>query len=82
MKVTEIWELFLGVCEYHFGIFPKTSCHPNYFKCAANIPVETACDVGLTYDPRIHACNYPDQMLELGCDPEALLGGFRQVDHP
>merc|ERR1711976_536849 len=48
-----------------------------YVKCAFGVPRATPCDLGLVYQDSIHACNYPDQLIEeLGCNPSALLGGF------
>ena len=38
-----------------------------------NIPVH----LGLAYDHQLHSCNWPDLLQHMGCDPEALLGGFQ-----
>ena len=69
-------------CDYQFGIFEETPCSPNYIKCAFGVSVITPCDIGLVYDPRSHSCNWPDQQLDLGCNPSALLGGFQCPSHP
>ena len=37
-----------------------------------NVPVV----LGLAYDPSLHSCNWPDQLLHRGCDPAERLGGF------
>ena len=37
-----------------------------------NVPVV----LGLAYDPSLHSCNWPDQLLQRGCDPAERLGGF------
>ena len=37
-----------------------------------NVPVI----LGLAYDPSLHSCNWPDQLLHRGCDPAERLGGF------
>ena len=37
-----------------------------------NVPVI----LGLAYDPALHSCNWPDQLLQRGCDPAERLGGF------
>merc|ERR1712126_175262 len=66
-------------CEYQFGIFAKgPGCYDSYTKCAHGIPTKVTCRLGLAYDYRIHACNWPDLMVKsAGCDPSALLGGFQ-----
>ena len=63
---------------FQFGIFAENrGCNPNYIKCAFGVPTVVPCELGLVYQESIHACNYPDQLIEeLGCDPTALLGGF------
>ena len=38
-----------------------------------NVPVV----LGLAYDPAMHACNWPDLLTSLGCDPAERLGGFQ-----
>lgn len=58
-------------CLYQFGIYPKApGCHKTYVKCAFGVPYETHCEAGLAYDEKTHSCNWPDLLLENGCDPE------------
>ncbi|XP_023344298.1 protein obstructor-E isoform X2 [Eurytemora carolleeae] len=66
-------------CEYQNGIFPSgDGCFASYTKCVNGKPSEVYCQLGLAYDHRIHACNWPDQLVEsAGCDPSAAFGDFR-----
>ena len=58
-------------CEYAFGIFPVSSgCNTNFYRCAYGEAEQVPCEKGLAYDERIHACNWPDLLLEYGCNPE------------
>lgn len=66
-------------CPYQFGEYPVAPdvCEPSYVKCAFGTPTQIPCESGLVYDPDVHTCNWPDQLVEkLGCDPTGLLGGF------
>lgn len=66
-------------CPYQFGEYPVAPdvCEPSYVKCAFGTPTQIPCESGLVYDPDVHTCNWPDQLVEkLGCDPSGLLGGF------
>ena len=63
-------------CDYSFGLFPVGECQPTYYKCAFGQPADIPCDIGLVFNPVTRACDWPDQQLDLGCDPSALLGGF------
>ena len=38
-----------------------------------NVPVV----LGLAYDPDMHSCNWPDLLIDRGCDPSERLGGFK-----
>lgn len=74
-------------CLYQFGIFPiEQGCFYDYNKCEFGNATKMPCEndnenipvhLGLAYDPDMHACNWPDLLLNQGCDPEALLGGFQ-----
>jgi len=74
-------------CEYQYGLFPQgDGCHSSYVKCEAGVPSEMPCEaenpnvpvvLGLAYDPAMHACNWPDLLTNLGCDPAERLGGFQ-----
>jgi len=66
-------------CKYQYGIFPvHKGCFTSYNKCAKGVPTEVPCQLGLAYDDRIHACNWPDLLVKsAGCDPSALVGGFK-----
>merc|ERR1711963_54116 len=74
-------------CEYQWGLFPKSEgCNTEYIKCEAGVPSEMPCEaenpnlpvvLGLAYDPKMHSCNWPDLLTELGCDPTERLGGFQ-----
>merc|ERR1711892_1213859 len=74
-------------CEYQYGLFPLgDGCQSSYVKCEAGVPSEMPCEaenpnvpvvLGLAYDPAMHSCNWPDLLLDLGCDPSERLGGFQ-----
>ncbi|EFX65517.1 hypothetical protein DAPPUDRAFT_333110 [Daphnia pulex] len=70
-----------SVCEYSFGLFKPTAadCDIFYYRCAYGEAEEVACDKGLAYDDRSHSCNWPDLLLDIGCDPEKVVG-FRCPD--
>lgn len=57
-------------CEFQFGIYAEAPCSPNYYKCAFGVVHPEPCEAGLAYDERTHSCNWPDLMLEQGCNPE------------
>ncbi|XP_065577517.1 protein obstructor-E-like [Artemia franciscana] len=63
-------------CPYLFGIFPISSgCETGYYRCAYGEAEIAECEKGLAYDERIHACNWPDLLIdENGCDPERVVG--------
>jgi hypothetical protein len=65
-----------SVCEYSFGLFKPTAadCDIFYYRCAYGEAEEVACDKGLAYDDRSHSCNWPDLLLDIGCDPESAFG--------
>lgn len=61
-----------SVCEYSFGLFkPSADCDIFYYRCAYGEAEEVACEKGLAYDDRSHSCNWPDLMLDIGCEPES-----------
>ncbi|XP_037919796.1 protein obstructor-E [Hermetia illucens] len=61
-------------CEYQFGIYPiSNECSTTFVKCAYGEAIQTPCEPGLAYDHRIHACNWPDQLIP-HCNPEAVVG--------
>ena len=62
-KVRDDTAISTGGCEYQFGIYAAAACSPSYIKCAFGAPAEHPCDVGTVYDERIHACNWPDQVI-------------------
>ncbi|XP_018021727.1 protein obstructor-E [Hyalella azteca] len=62
-----------GACEYDFGIFSAGACETYYRLCEHGVPLDYPCTAGLAYDERIHACNWPDLMLET-CKPEQVVG--------
>ncbi|KAK4027007.1 hypothetical protein OUZ56_016027 [Daphnia magna] len=69
-----------SVCEYAFGLFkPSAECDIFYYRCAYGEAEEVACEKGLAYDDRSHSCNWPDLLLDIGCDPEKVVG-FRCPD--
>lgn len=57
-------------CEYQFGLFSDGSaCSTNYVKCEYGSPYTLPCEPGLAYDDRIKKCNWPDELVDLGCNP-------------
>ena len=59
-------------CEYSFGLFRGSpGCDLYFIRCAFGEAEEVACEKGLAYDERTHSCNWPDLLLEDGCDPES-----------
>ena len=64
-----------SVCEYSFGLFKPTAseCDIFYYRCAYGEAEEVACEKGLAYDDRSHSCNWPDLLLDIGCEPESIL---------
>lgn len=58
-------------CEFKYGIYAESaSCSTNYLKCADGYPYLTPCEPGLAYDDRTHKCNWPDELLDIGCNSE------------
>jgi len=67
-------------CEYAFGLFKASpGCDLYFYRCAFGEAEEVACDKGLAYDDRTHSCNWPDLLLDVGCEPEKVVG-FRCPD--
>merc|ERR1711911_75840 len=67
-------------CEYSFGLFKASSgCDEFYYRCAYGEAEKVPCIEGLAYDERIHACNWPDLLLDINCNPEEVVG-FRCPD--
>jgi len=57
-------------CEYQFGLFSDGSaCSTNYVKCEHGSPYSLPCEPGLAYDDRIKKCNWPDELVDVGCNP-------------
>ncbi|OXA57902.1 protein obstructor-E [Folsomia candida] len=74
-RVSDVPAISTPGCLYQFGIYPKApGCHKTYVKCAFGVPYETHCEAGLAYDEKTHSCNWPDLLLENGCDPEEIIG--------
>lgn len=64
-------------CEYQFGLYSDGSaCSTNYVKCEHGAAYSLPCDAGLAYDDRIKKCNWPDELVEVGCNPAGQLFGF------
>ncbi|KAK3928148.1 Protein obstructor-E [Frankliniella fusca] len=61
-------------CEFQFGIYAEAPCSTNYYKCAFGVVHPESCEPGLAYDDRTHSCNWPDLLLEQGCNPEQIVG--------
>jgi len=71
-------------CEYRFGLFPVgEGCQQSYNQCSFGLPTQTPCEnenenipilLELSYDPSSHTCAWPDQLQNLGCDPQTLFG--------
>jgi len=71
-------------CEYRFGLYPVgDGCLQSYYQCAFGVPTEVACEAEnsnipvqlyLSYDPSSHSCVWPDQLLNLGCNPTKTFG--------
>lgn len=66
-----------SICEYSFGLFkPSADCDIFYYRCAYGEAEEVACEKGLAYDERTHSCNWPDLMIDVGCEPESKSFSF------
>jgi len=73
-------------CEYKFGLFPVASgCQRSYIKCELGVAQEIPCEaenenipvpLGLAYDPVRHTCDWPDLLIDLGCDPQDRIIDF------
>lgn len=62
-------------CEYQFGLYSDGSaCSTNYVKCEHGSPYTLPCDPGLAYDDRIKKCNWPDELVDVGCNPADIIG--------
>ncbi|XP_060833765.1 protein obstructor-E [Rhopalosiphum padi] len=62
-------------CEYQFGLFSDGSaCSTNYVKCEHGSPYSLPCEPGLAYDDRIKKCNWPDELVDVGCNPADIIG--------
>lgn len=69
-----------SVCEHSFGLYPASAgCEIYYYRCAYGEAEEVACDKGLAYDDRTHTCNWPDLLLDIGCNPESTCSYFKNV---
>lgn len=65
-------------CEYQFGLFSDGSaCSTNYVKCEHGAPYALPCEPGLAYDDRIKKCNWPDELVDVGCSPAGELYRLR-----
>ncbi|KAL1455551.1 hypothetical protein WDU94_009640 [Cyamophila willieti] len=64
-----------GPCEFKYGLYAESAaCSTNYLKCAEGYPYLEPCEPGLAYDDRTHKCNWPDELLDIGCNSEAIIG--------
>lgn len=71
-------------CEYRFGIFSiSEGCQQSYYQCAFGQPTEMPCEndnvnipkkLLLSYRAATHTCDWPDLLVDIGCDPEQMFG--------
>ncbi|XP_050428207.1 protein obstructor-E-like isoform X2 [Adelges cooleyi] len=62
-------------CDYQFGLFSDGSaCSTNYVKCEHGEAYSLPCEPGLAYDDRIKKCNWPDALVDVGCNPAEIIG--------
>ena len=74
-------------CEFQFGLYPEAlqdgGCSNKYIVCEFGRANIAQCAPGLAYDPRSHRCNWPDEMLDLNCEPKSkwpfLLDIFHRI---
>jgi len=61
-------------CEFAFGQFPVSSgCDIYFYRCAYGESEEVPCEKGQAYDAKNYVCNWPDLLLDVGCNPESNL---------
>jgi len=71
-------------CEYRFGIFPLgDGCRQSYTQCSFGTPTEVPCEdenvnipttLMLSYNAKTHTCDWPDLLLDIGCNPQEMFG--------
>lgn len=62
-----------GRCEYLYGIYEASQgCSTEFVKCVEGEEEVNKCPEGLVYDAKIHACNWPDLLLE-SCQPADIV---------
>lgn len=62
-------------CEFAFGQFPVSSgCDIYFYRCAYGESEEVPCEKGQAYDAKNYVCNWPDLLLDVGCNPEKVVG--------
>jgi hypothetical protein len=69
-------------CEYRFGIFPEgDGCRQRYIQCALGVGTKVPCEnensnipttLMLSYDVNSHSCDWPDLLLNIGCNPQEM----------
>ena len=55
--------------------------YDKFFKCGAGVAYETPCYKGLSYNPEIHVCDYPDQVPYCEKQSEGLVGFKYSAPH-
>ena len=59
---------------YGLQLYPHEQYYDKFFKCGAGVAYETPCYKGLSYNPEIHVCDYPDQVPYCEKQSEGVVG--------